>query len=221
MIRLILHSNSNLLKKVFKILLEIVLTLLLFLAALWLLAQAINQKSALYGLLFIVTAILLAKIVTKRSAITVFLLLLLMWFAVQSSPVQTWLVKKISNEFSKRLHTKISIKHVDFSFFNKVILDSVLAEDRSKDTLLYADNLKVLITDWFFLKDSAQLKYIGLNNATIKLQRSDSVWNYQFIVDYFSKLKTDSNSKGLALNITRLDFSNLHVLKKDGWRGEE
>ncbi len=144
-----------------------------------------------------------------------------MWFAVQSSPVQTWLVKKISNEFSKRLHTKISIKHVDFSFFNKVILDSVLAEDRSKDTLLYADNLKVLITDWFFLKDSAQLKYIGLNNATIKLQRSDSVWNYQFIIDYFSKLKTDSNSKGLALNITRLDFSNLHVLKKDGWRGED
>jgi len=215
------NPNSNLLKKVLKILLEIILTLLFFLAALWLIAQTINQKSILYGLLFVAAVALLVKVVTKTSAITVVLLLISLWFLVQTSPVQTWLVGKLSKEFSKRLNTNISISHVDFALFNKVILQDVLVEDRSKDTILYAGELRILITDWFFLKDSAHLSYLGLNHATIKLQRSDSVWNYQFIVDYFAKPHTDTSSQGIELNLTRIDLSNIHVLKKDAWRGED
>ncbi len=64
-----------------------------------------------------------------------------------------------------------------------MLLDSTLVEDSKKDTLLFAATVKVSITDWWFLKDKARLKYLGLENATIKLQRTDSVWNYQFLVD--------------------------------------
>lgn len=64
-------------------------------------------------------------------------------------------------------------------------LEGVLIEDRKRDTLLYAGNLKVNITDWFFFKKNIELKYIGLDNAIIKFQRSDSIWRQQFIFDYF------------------------------------
>jgi hypothetical protein len=213
--------NSNLLKRGLKIFLEITLSLICFFAALWTLAQTINQRSFLYGFLFLFFAFILVKVITKRAALVLFLTLLSIWFLVQSPPVQTWLVRKIGQELSKSLKTDISIKHVDFAFFDKLILEQVLVEDRSRDTLFYADDVKVLITDWFFLKDSSQLKYIGLNNATIKLQRDDSVWNYQFIVDQFARQKPDTSSKGMSFDLLRLDLSNIHVLKRDGWRGED
>jgi len=104
-----------------------------------------------------------------------------------------------------------------------MILQDALIEDAKKDTLLYAGAIKVNITDWWFFKDKAQLQYIGLENATIKLQRDDSVWNYQFIADYFSgggnkvpptpgSVLKDS-TKSLQLDLKEVDLSNIHILK--------
>ena len=141
--------------------------------------------------------------------------------------VQTWLVSRVTVRLSHDLHTTIRIKRVNFSLFNKMLLDSIVVEDTNKDTLLYAGRLKVNITDWFFFKDKAQLQYIGLEDATIKLQRTDSVWNYQFLVDYFSaspdkKPKDPSDTvKGLQLDLKDVELANIHFLKRDGWRGED
>lgn len=74
-------------------------------------------------------------------------------------------------------------------------------------TILYAGNINVSITDWFFFKDKADLKYIGLEDAVIKLNRRDSVWNYQFIVDHFA---STTPSKKSANNIA-LQLSLIHI----------
>jgi hypothetical protein len=150
------------------------------------------------------------------------------WVLIQLPPVQTWLVSKVTNRLSHDLHTTIRIKHVNFSLFNKMLLDSVLVEDKKKDTLLFAGAVKVNITDWWFFKDHAQLQYIGLDDATIKLQRDDSVWNFQFIADYFSGDSTNraikdsllKDSSGMQFNLKEIELSHIHVLKRDGWRGE-
>ncbi|MBS1665681.1 MAG: translocation/assembly module TamB domain-containing protein [Bacteroidetes bacterium] len=145
---------------------------------------------------------------------------------IQLPPVQTWLVRQVTNRLSHDLHTTIRIRHVDFSLFNKMLLQGALVEDDKKDTLLYAGTVKVNITDWWFFKDKAQLKYIGLENATVKLQRTDSIWNYQFIVDYFSKPPPTSpaikdTTPGMQLDLKEVDLSNIHFLKRDSWRGED
>jgi hypothetical protein len=140
--------------------------------------------------------------------------------------VQTWLVTKVAAKLSRDLQTTIRIKHVNFSLFNKMSLDSVLIEDKKHDTLLFAGALKVHITDWWFFKDTAELKYIGLENAYVKLHRTDSIWNYQFIIDHFAGNQPKPSSKkdkseGLALDLKKLELSNIHFLKKDEWRGED
>ena len=150
---------------------------------------------------------------------------------MQLPAVQTWLVARVTARLSHDLHTTISIKKVNFSLFNKMILQGALIEDAKKDTLLYAGAIKVNITDWWFFKDKAQLQYIGLEDATIKLQRDDSVWNYQFIANYFSggpdtgksilpKSPLKDTTKSLQLDLKEVDLSNIHILKRDGWRGE-
>lgn len=142
--------------------------------------------------------------------------------AIQLPPVQTWLVSQVTGRLSKTLHTTISVRHVDFSLFNKMILEGTLVEDARKDTLLYAGAVKVNITDWWFFRDKAELQYISLEDATVKLQRSDSVWNYQFIADYFAgPPKKNDTSQGMELDLKRVDLSHIHFLKRDGWRGED
>jgi len=149
------------------------------------------------------------------------LLLVTGWALIQLPPVQTWLVRTITNQLSSDLHTTIHIRHVDFSLFNKMILEGALVEDHQKDTILYAGAVKVNITDWWFFRKRAELTYIGLEDATIKLQRKDSIWNYQFIVDYFSGPPKKDTAQGTQLDLKRLEFSHIHVLKRDQWRGED
>jgi len=150
------------------------------------------------------------------------LLLVTLWLLIQTPFVQNWLVGQVTGKLSHDLHTRVSIKHVDFSLFNKMLLEGTLIEDNNKDTLLYAGEARVNVTDWFFLKDKAVLQYIGLDEATIKLQRKDSVWNYQFLADYFAGSgPKDTAKKGLELDLKKLVLTHIHFLKRDEWRGED
>jgi autotransporter translocation and assembly factor TamB len=152
-------------------------------------------------------------------------LFILLLIAIQTDPVQNWLAKRAAATLSKSLKTEVTVKKVSFTLLNRMDLEGLLVRDRQKDTLLYAGAMKVRITDWFIFKDRADLKYIGLENAVIKTNRTDSVWNYQFIVDYFSSpssVKTDTSTrkKGLTLDLKKLDLQKVSLVQEDKWRGE-
>ncbi|UAY56780.1 translocation/assembly module TamB domain-containing protein [Arachidicoccus terrestris] len=129
-------------------------------------------------------------------------------------------MKKVTARLSKDLHTEVSIRHVSFTLFNRMDLDDILIKDQKKDTLLAAGALKVRISDWFFLKNNIELKYIGLEDATFYQNRSDSVWNFQFLIDYFSSPKKDTASRHIGLDLKKIDFKNVRYFKQDRWRGE-
>jgi hypothetical protein len=144
------------------------------------------------------------------------------WIFVQTPFGQNWLVAKVTKRLSKDLNTRIEIKHVDFSLFDKMHLEGILIGDHEGDTLLYASDAKLRITDWFFFKKNIELKYVGLENAIIKMQRDDSVWNHQFLIDYFSSPTASTKKEGgTNLNIKKLDFKNVLFVKKDAWLGED
>lgn len=147
-------------------------------------------------------------------------LIILILLLIQTSPVQNFLIGRVTSHFSKKLQTAIRIEHIDLSFFNKVDLEGVLIRDQKKDTLLYAGALSGRITDWFFLKDNPEIQYAGLQDAVIKLKRTDSVWNYQFIVDYFATDEPADTSAQIKLNLKKIDIKNLHFLQDDGWYGQ-
>ena len=170
--------------------------------------------------LLVVTGVLFPKHFFRWLAILIALLFISI-LLLQTDPVQNWLVGQASARLTKGLGTRVAIKHVDFSFFNKMSLQGTFIEDKNKDTLLYAGNLKVRITDWFFLKDNATLEYIGLDDAVINLRRVDSVWNYQFLVDYFAGSPESDKKKGIQLQLKEVELNHIHLLKRDGWRGED
>ncbi|MBI2731506.1 MAG: translocation/assembly module TamB domain-containing protein, partial [Sphingobacteriales bacterium] len=157
-----------------------------------------------------------------RTVIILVLLLITVWLLIQTKPVQNWLVRQATQRLSKELNTKVEIKEVQFSLFNSMLLKGVLVEDHRKDTLLYAGIAKVTITDWFFFKDKAVLHYVGLQDASIQLQRADSVWNYQFLVDYFSGPGSSKKTKkGIEWELENVALKNIQVRQLDHWRGED
>ena len=131
------------------------------------------------------------------------------------------IARAVVNRLSRDLKSKITIKHVSFSLFDKMNLEGVLIEDQKNDTLLSAAVMQVRVTDWFFFKDKIVLHYIELGDAVIHLNRADSVWNYQYLVDYFSGSSSTSNKKGVELDFKKIKFNNVSFLKKDAWRGED
>ena len=151
---------------------------------------------------------------------TLILLLALLWVLIQTRPVQNWLVAQVTDKLSSDLHSPISIRDVEFSFFNKMMLRGVLMKDQKGDTLLYSGQVRLNITDWFFFKDKIELKYIGLDETYIRLSRSDTLWNYQFLADYFGGSSQDKK-KPIDLQLGQIQITHLHLLKVDGWRGED
>jgi hypothetical protein len=144
----------------------------------------------------------------------------LLWLLIQTRPAQNWLVAQVTDKLSSDLHSRISVGNVEFSFFNKMVLQGVLMKDQKGDTLLYAGQARLNITDWFFFKDKIELKYIGLDETYIRISRSDSTWNYQFLADYFAGTGP-AKKKPIDLQLGQIQITHLHLLKSDGWRGED
>ena len=167
---------------------------------------------------------ILFKTLKRKIAFFLFALLLFgsLWGVLQLTPVQNWFISKVTATLSKSLKTKISIKHIELSFFNKMSIEGLLLEDRKHDTLVYAGAAKVNITDWFFFKENATLKYVALTDAVVNLNRTDSVWNYQFLIDYFSGPKKKQAAKGgIDFDLQVLQFDNVLFNKVDKWIGQD
>jgi hypothetical protein len=153
--------------------------------------------------------------------ISMLALLLFTWGLLNMTPVQNWLVGRVTKTLSKNLQTKVSIGHINLSFFNKMSLKRLMIEDRGKDTLLYAGTASVNITDWFFLKDHISINNLALDNAVVNMHRRDSVWNYQFLLDYFSPPKSKKTQKEpIQLNVKELHFTDITFNKTDEWVGQ-
>ena len=149
-------------------------------------------------------------------------LILLLWLLIRIPAVQTRLVHYATFQASKTLKTEIKIGSVDFSPFNRFYINEMLVRDQSKDTLVYAGSLKLKITDWFFIKDKITIQYFGLSNAYINTKRTDSTWNYNFIVDALSSDKqTASKPSNIALDLKEIELDNIRYHTTDKWRGED
>ncbi len=150
------------------------------------------------------------------------MLMIFVWGILHITPVQNWLISGVTSRLSKNLKTKVSVRHIDFSFFDRLSLKGVLIQDQKKDTLIYAGEARVNITDWFFFKDNPTLKYVGLTDAVVNVNRTDSIWNYQFLIDYFSAPKKDTNSRNnIAFDLKVIELENVLFNKSDKWIGTD
>lgn len=159
--------------------------------------------------------------IALKILLSVLVLILVLWILLQTPFFQNFITDQITKKLGKELNTTISVGHVNFELFDRMRLDNTLILDQNGDTLLYADAVRINITNWFFLKRAIELKYIGLDNAEVVLERNSSAWNYQFLLDYFSSPPKDKKNRAASLNLKILNLRDVSLHIKDQWSGND
>lgn len=138
---------------------------------------------------------------------------------VQLYSVQTWAGHKAANYLSERLKTKVEIGRVEIEFFSKVVLSDVYIEDRHQDTLLYAKQLKLDISQFSIQNERIDIEQIQLTDTKAHLVKyaSDSSFNYRFIIQEFVKKDTTKKDTtgGWVVNFNDIALNNVEVIYRN------
>ena len=128
---------------------------------------------------------------------------------ILTPPVQNFIRKKATAWLSTKLQTKVEIGKIYLGFPKKVVLEKVYVEDRQKDTLLSAGELKVDVSMLKLLKSEVEVNQVQLSDLTAKVKRvlPDTVYNFQFIIDAFAA-EEDTTTK-------TADSSSMKITVKD------
>src|ERR1700733_4293512 len=78
-----------------------------------------------------------------RTLLTIFVILLILFFLIQTPFVQNIVRGKAENYLSRKLKTKVRIGGLDIELFRSVTLRNVYIEDRQRDTLVSAGLIDV------------------------------------------------------------------------------
>ncbi len=145
---------------------------------------------------------------------------------IQLSPVQNYLARKAVHMLAQKLQTEVRVQNVRIDFFNHFLLQGLLLKDRQGDTLLYAGEARLRITDWFFFKEEVPvIRYLGLHDADVHLYRTPKgpEWNYQFVADAFNTGTKDTTKAAneFELDLEALDLKNIRFRMDDAWAGND
>ena len=126
-------------------------------------------------------------------------LVILILLLIQTAPVQNFARGKIVTFLESKLQTNVEIKRLTIDFPKMLVLEGVLIEDKTRDTLLAGHQLKVDLDMMKLISSEIQINEINLNGVIVKLKRQlpDTAFNYQFIIDAFAP-KTATTKKDTA-----------------------
>jgi hypothetical protein len=178
-------------------------------------------------LLFLAKFLIIAKLVKilKSLGITLHLLLELILvffifivFAVRTTWFQTFLAQKAASYLSSEWGKEVRIDKLELIFFDAVNIEGVYIQDSQTDTLLYAQQLKATVDNWNLgTPTTINIKEVLLNNATFKLKKykGDTVFNFQYIIDYFGTSEDTTASNPIALTNKSLKLRNVNFTYQD------
>ncbi len=112
---------------------------------------------------------------------------MLLYGVLRLPAVQKLMTNKLTSYLSETMNTVVSLKGIDVSIFDHVILEDFYLEDQQKDTLLFAQKLSVKMGDFNLQDEVVELSKIKLQKLHFNLKfDTASNMNLQFAIDAFS-----------------------------------
>lgn len=129
--------------------------------------------------------------------------------------VQNKILAHATQLLQEKLETKVEIDSIHIGFFSDdVRLYNLRVEDRQHRPMLRLEYLGAEIDSWALLKDEVQMEEIVIKGLHAKLYKgkTDSVANYQFVIDAFkSKKKPEEQKKKKPGKHLTVDLQKLHI----------
>jgi len=83
--------------------------------------------------------------------------------------VQTFMVKRIMGHFSDKIQSTLTLGRIEYTFFNKLLINDLLIKDQNNDTLIYSQKIRVSISRLDFTGKIIKLGHIELVEPMIAL----------------------------------------------------
>jgi TamB, inner membrane protein subunit of TAM complex len=143
---------------------------------------------------------------------------------VNTNSGKSFVKKEVEKYLHEKFKTQVSIGVIDYSLPKWINIKNVYIEDIKKDTLIFGNELSVDIDMIALVQGNIEIQKVFLKNIFINISRgeTDSVFNYQFIVNAFSGNKSATTIKDTAelkLTLSKLIFNDVKVSFKDSLAG--
>ncbi len=146
------------------------------------------------------------------SIILLFLVLLL--FIIHTAPAKRFIRGKLEAYLISKTNTKLHISAINYRLPKWVELDGVYVQDRTGDTLLAGDRVRVDLNMLALLKGQYMISKVMLETVVLNISRkaNDSNFNYQFLIDAFASKSPQPQKKStvvISLNEVEITHSAL------------
>ena len=130
--------------------------------------------------------------------------------------VQRWLTGKVVAYLSETLKTKVTLKGLDISIFDHLVLQQLYIEDQHKDTLLYVDYLGINIKAIKLRRSIYSFDKLRLKELVFNLKYdSAGVMNMQFVLDAFSSGEETppdtTTSEPMTIKVDKIQIENSRI----------
>lgn len=170
-------------------------------------SEAPSKKSIKRKLLKWLLGIILALVLLP------FIILLIL----QLPPVQNFVKNKAQNYLHKQLGTEVSIKSLRFKWWNELSLKGLYVEDKTRTPLVASGSLDVEYNLLALMRNKVIISSLDWNELDVNIYRpkTDSNFNYQFIIDAFSSGQATPPDTLVDESSTTIDFEigNVHLNK--------
>ena len=153
-------------------------------------------------------------------------LFIILYFVLQLSVVQNWLINKVTGYLSDDLKTTVRVQHIGFEFFDNLVLEGFYVQDLKGDTLLYAERFTAgLNTNIFSIfQNKLEFNEIRLSKARFNIRRKEGEYdnNLQFLLDYFASAPNRPPKKPtpFRIRVQNLHLNDVEFLQDDQVRGQ-
>lgn len=137
------------------------------------------------------------------------------YLLVQNSGVQTFIIKKITEQISRRTNADIKIGRVEIAFFKRVILSDVLIAGPDRDTILYTEWVSAKIDTFNYWKRRVAIDELTFEDNKISISRdSSNRFNFSFILD---SLRTETGKERMfwRINCNQFHFKGSEISYHD------
>jgi TamB, inner membrane protein subunit of TAM complex/AsmA family len=165
--------------------------------------------------------------IAGRTLLTIFIILLIVFFLIQTPFVQNIVREKAENYLSRKLRTRVRIGGLQVALFRSVTLRNVYIEDHQRDTLVSAGLIDVHVRMLGLLNHRLDIGQVRLEDVTAKINRElpDTAFNFQFIVDAFAgapSAKPDTTTgTPMKIDLKELQLDRIRFVYRDTVTGND
>ncbi len=152
-------------------------------------------------------------------------ILLISVIAVQFKSVRQFALSKLLNTVTSRTNSIITAEDLHFYFTGNVDLDGLFVGDEKSDTIISAGNISFRIGLMELIDGNIDLHNVKLTDANVKLVKTDSVFNFSFIIEKLSskaeEIDTIKTDKSSVFKIDQVSLEKCRFSFKDNSSGAD